>query len=75
MTAEEWIAAFASALGLAPPAPSTIEALLALASEAAHQSERTAAPLACYLAGVAGIDPVTATRMAADVAPPDIGPS
>jgi hypothetical protein len=51
MTRDEWIARFA---GLAQvPAPSSQEAdrLLAIAGLAAHGSERTAAPLACWVAG------------------------
>ena len=55
-TAQEWIAAFASALGTESPDDDTFEALLALAAEAAHSSERVAAPIACYLAGKTGAD-------------------
>jgi hypothetical protein len=36
---------------------------------AAHQSERIAAPIACYLAGRAGIDPAEAGELAAAVHP------
>jgi hypothetical protein len=60
MTADEWIRAFADELGVPPPDDATVEQLLALAAVAAHQSERTAAPIACYLVGQAG-------AMAADV--------
>jgi len=51
---DEWIAAFAAALGVEPPGAEQAEELLALAGVAAHSSERTAAPLACWVAGVAG---------------------
>jgi Domain of unknown function (DUF6457) len=52
---DEWIAAFARELGVEPPAPADVERLLALAGTAAHSSERTAAPLACWVAGRANV--------------------
>jgi hypothetical protein len=55
MTRDEWIAAFASELGVEAPTPDQAEKLLALAGTAAHSSERTAAPLACWVAGRAGV--------------------
>ncbi|MDQ2630993.1 MAG: DUF6457 domain-containing protein [Actinomycetota bacterium] len=55
MTRDEWIAEFASELGIGPPAKEEVDALLELAAIAAHASERTAAPLACWLAGRAGM--------------------
>ena len=51
MTRDEWIAAFARAAGVPRPSPEEIRDLLDLAGTAAHASERTAAPLACFLAG------------------------
>ncbi len=54
MTRDQWIAAFAAELGTDAPGPAEVEALLKLASVAAHSSERPAAPLACYLAGKTG---------------------
>lgn len=51
MTRDEWIEAFARELGVEPPTPQQTETLLALAGTAAHSSERTAAPLACWIAG------------------------
>lgn len=54
-TAQAWIAAFAARLDTHAPDDETFEALLALAAEAAHSSERIAAPIACYLAGAAGV--------------------
>jgi hypothetical protein len=56
MTAEEWIASFAAALGVDAPDEATTTTLLELAGEAAHASQRTAAPIACYLVGKAGLD-------------------
>ena len=61
-TAEEWIARFAEALGKPAPDEDTIEAILELASVAAHSSERKAAPIACWLA--AGGDLAEAQRIA-----------
>ena len=63
-TAEEWIEAFASAAGVDAPSRSEIEALLELASVAAHSSERRAAPIACWIAARGGIDPVEAKGIA-----------
>jgi hypothetical protein len=51
MTRDEWIAAFASEAGVRPPSPQELDQLLALAASAAHASERTAAPIACWIAG------------------------
>jgi hypothetical protein len=51
MTRDEWIAAFAQEIGAARPSTEEIRELLDLAGRAAHASERTAAPLACFLAG------------------------
>jgi hypothetical protein len=74
MTRDEWIIAYASKLGIAPPDAETVDTLLALAGTAAHASERTAAPIACYLVGQAGVDPSEASRLADTVAPePDGG--
>jgi len=51
MTRDEWIAAFAREAGVERPDAEQIGALLDLAGVAAHGSERTAAPLACWIAG------------------------
>ena len=64
MTGREWITQFAERLGVEPPDDKTIEVLLTLAGAAAHSSERTAAPIACYLVGRAGADPKTAQLLA-----------
>jgi Domain of unknown function (DUF6457) len=55
MTAEEWIAAYAEALGVPAPSEADVDAMLRLASVAAHASERRAAPIACWLAATAGV--------------------
>jgi Domain of unknown function (DUF6457) len=54
MNAKEWIAAYAEKLGTTPPTPAEFSVLLDLAAEAAHSSERIAAPVACWVAARAG---------------------
>jgi hypothetical protein len=51
MRRDQWLAEFAQKLGLDPPTEAEIAALLEIAATAAHASERTAAPIACWLAG------------------------
>jgi hypothetical protein len=72
VTAQEFIDAFAAELGVDAPDEATVEQLLALAGEAAHASERTAAPIACWLAARAGVAPdaalATAQRLASSSA-------
>ncbi|HEX2383707.1 MAG TPA: DUF6457 domain-containing protein [Acidimicrobiales bacterium] len=67
MTGQEWIAAFATRLGVAPPDDETVQTLLAIAGVAAHASERTAAPIACFLIGHAGITASDAASVAATI--------
>jgi hypothetical protein len=55
MTRDEWIAAFAREADVERPSPEEIRELLELAGTAAHASERTAAPLACWIAGRCGV--------------------
>jgi len=55
--AREWIGAYAERLGVSAPTDEEFDALLELAAIAAHASERVAAPVACWMAGVAGLDP------------------
>jgi hypothetical protein len=66
-TRAEWIEAFAARLGLEPPDEATVEALLDVAGVAAHASERTAAPVACWLLGRAGLSPAEALETARHV--------
>jgi hypothetical protein len=54
MNAKDWIAVYADKLGTTPPTPAEFSALLDLAGEAAHSSERVAAPVACWVAARAG---------------------
>ena len=54
-SANEWVGDFARLLGLNPPSDDDTTSILALAGAAAHASERTAAPVACWLAASAGL--------------------
>jgi hypothetical protein len=63
-----WLASYAEQLGLSPPTDEEFSAILELAAVAAHASERVAAPVACWLAGRAGLDLAEAVT-AASVTP------
>lgn len=63
-TGVEWVAAFARQLGVDGPDEATTAILLELAGAAAHASERTAAPIACWLVGAAGMAPADALAIA-----------
>jgi hypothetical protein len=69
MTRDEWIAAFADAAGVERPSPEEIRELLDLAGTAAHASERTAAPLACWIAGRSELSLAQLRQAAERVAP------
>ena len=77
VSAEEWIAQFAEALGQPVPDAAQVQAVLALASVAAHSSERRAAPVACWLAALAGRDLADALALAEALSPtpPEPGPA
>jgi len=64
MTAQEWLQAFAGRLGVEAPDQETIDALLEIAGTAAHESERIAAPVACYLVGLSGRAPAEVKQLA-----------
>jgi hypothetical protein len=68
MNAMEWLAAYAEQLGVDPPTPDEFDTLLDVAAEAAHASERIAAPVACWLAARAGRSPAEALALARAVA-------
>jgi hypothetical protein len=51
VTRDEWIARFAAEARVERPSVEQVRELLDLAGTAAHASERTAAPLACWIAG------------------------
>lgn len=71
MTDREWIDAFAAALGTPAPDEAEVATILDLAGVAARASQRTAAPVACWLAAAAGRSPDDALALAHTVAPTD----
>lgn len=68
MTAREWLVAYSDALGVQAPTDEEVEQILALAGVAAHSSERTAAPVACWLAARAGLEARDARSLAEGLA-------
>jgi Domain of unknown function (DUF6457) len=54
MDRNEWIEGFARELEVEPPTEKEVEEILDLAAIAAHASERTAAPVACWIGGRVG---------------------
>jgi hypothetical protein len=64
VSATEWLAAFAAQLGLDSPSGDECSDILALAGTAAHDSERMAAPIACWLAAKAGLEAGEAREIA-----------
>lgn len=67
MNAKEWLQAFAEKLDTAPPTTEEFKSLLDLAGEAAHASERVAAPVACWVAAKAGVSPEEALAKAREI--------
>jgi Domain of unknown function (DUF6457) len=67
MNARDWLAAYAEKLGTAPPSTEEFKAILDIAAEAAHASERVAAPAACWVAARAGVDLDEALRAAREL--------
>jgi Domain of unknown function (DUF6457) len=67
MNATDWLAAYADKLGVAAPTKEELKAVLDLAGEAAHASQRIAAPVACWLAARAGAELDEAMRLAKEV--------
>lgn len=68
MNAREWIDAYAERLGTEAPSPEDFALILNLAGEAAHASERVAAPVACWVAAKAGVGLDEALAAAAQIA-------
>ena len=54
MNAREWLDAFAGEIGADPPSDEELKQVLDIAATAAHDSERIAAPVACWLGGSVG---------------------
>jgi hypothetical protein len=71
MTAREWIDRFAAELGSDPPSDDEFNAVLDLAAVAAHDSERVAAPLACWIGGASGRSLAELQRIAERIASSD----
>lgn len=68
-SAEEWVEKFAREVGQQPPGEEDFAAVLRLASVAAHASERTAAPVACWIAGQTGMPLSEAIQVAERLSP------
>jgi len=67
-TTAEWVSAYAEAAGISPPNQNDIDVLLQLAAIAAHASDRTAAPITCWIAATAGLTPARALALAESLA-------
>jgi hypothetical protein len=67
VNAREWISSYAERLGTEPPTAKEWSALLDLAGEAAHSSERVAAPIACWIAARSGTQAEEALEIARQV--------
>ncbi|MFL5865776.1 MAG: DUF6457 domain-containing protein [Thermoleophilaceae bacterium] len=68
MNAKEWLDAYAARLGVDPPDSQEFSAILDLAAEAAHASERVAAPVACWLSARAGLSLEESISLAKEIA-------
>jgi hypothetical protein len=71
MNARQWISSYAERLGAEPPSAHEWSVLLDLAGEAAHSSERIAAPVACWVAAKAGVSVDEALVAARELAATD----
>ena len=69
MTAAEWIGAFCDEIGASAPDQAEFDAILRLASVAAHGSERMAAPVACWIAGTSGRPLAELQKLAEELKP------
>jgi hypothetical protein len=67
VNATDWLAAYADRLGVPAPTKEELKAVLDLAGEAAHSSQRIAAPVACWLAARADVDLERAIELAREV--------
>ena len=68
MDREQWVATFCRLIGVPPPSPEEMDALLKLAAIATHASERPAAPLACWAAGRSGRSAAELQKVAESIA-------
>ena len=69
MTAEEWVRRFAAEVGAPAPSDDELDQILKLAAIAAHGSERTAAPIACWIAGQTGRSAASLREIAKEINP------
>jgi len=69
MRRDEWLEDFCERAGVDPPSKQEVVGLLDLAATAAHSSERTAAPLACWAAGRSELNLDELQELAKRVAP------
>jgi len=69
MTASEFLQAFAAEVGAPAPSADEVDALLELASIAAHASERLAAPLTCWIGGASDMPASELLAAAKRIAP------
>lgn len=63
MDPHDWLARVAEALGTTAPDAAEVEDLLAVASVAAHASQRWAAPVTCAMAAAAGLTAAQAREL------------
>jgi hypothetical protein len=57
LSARDWLDRYAAAIGTEPPSAEEVDTVLGLGGIAAHASERTAAPVSCWLSARAGLAP------------------
>jgi hypothetical protein len=67
VTPQELLVALGERLGTEPPTEEERDTLLAMAGVAAHASQRWAAPLACWMAGRAGVTPGKAAALVREI--------
>jgi hypothetical protein len=67
-SASEWLERFSAVLGIEAPSEEEVNELLDLAGIAARASERTAAPVSCWLVARAGVTPAEARAKASELA-------
>jgi hypothetical protein len=67
MNATDWLSAYAERLGVEAPTKEELKTILDLAAEAAHASERIAAPVACWVAARSGVALEEALSLAREV--------
>lgn len=69
MNAEEWVRRFAAEVGAESVSGEEVDQILKLAAIAAHGSERTAAPVACWIGARSGRPLEELRELAKDINP------